>query len=233
MSDTPYEAPHPEATAEDRAIAREMEEQAAAEAAPIDGTRIQTVSGLYVDPLNLRVEDVRLEDIAHALSNQCRFSGHTRAFYSVAEHSVRVAGLLQEQGCPIEVVLHGLLHDASEAYLTDMPRPLKTDPAFGERHRAAEGAAQAVVLAAFNLGAEEPEAVKVADNILLATERRDLMPKDGREWAVLDGVPELPLSIRPLGPVRARDAFLATAHQLLYRVLQARSEAESAEEAGS
>src|ERR1017187_10636100 len=77
---------------------------------------ITTFSGIHFWPLLPNPADIRIEDIAHALSNQCRFAGHAREFYSVAEHSVRVSQL-----CPPEDALWGLLHDASEAYLTDVP----------------------------------------------------------------------------------------------------------------
>lgn len=87
--------------------------------------RIQTYSGLLVDPLHLSIQDIRLEDIAHALSNLCRFTGHTSQFYSVAEHSVWVSYL-----APGPYMADALIHDASEAYLQDIPSPLKQLPEF-------------------------------------------------------------------------------------------------------
>jgi hypothetical protein len=75
--------------------------------------------------LEPKQEDILIEDIAHALSLQCRFGGHCPVFYSVAEHSVRVAGQLFKNNEDINTVLAGLLHDAEEAYLPDIPRPVK------------------------------------------------------------------------------------------------------------
>ena len=84
---------------------------------------IQTYSGIAFFPMEPDPELILLPDIAHALSNQCRFSGHVRKFYSVAQHCVEVANLLKVQ--PPHIQLAGLLHDASEAYLVDLPKPLK------------------------------------------------------------------------------------------------------------
>ncbi len=71
-------------------------------------------------PLAPKREDIDIEDIAHSLSMLCRFNGHCPKFYSVAEHSILVSSLL-----PDEYKLWGLLHDAGEAYLSDIPRPIK------------------------------------------------------------------------------------------------------------
>lgn len=84
------------------------------------GDWIQMHSGIAFWPMDPRADEVRLEDIAHSLSLLCRFGGHCSRFYSVAEHSVHVARL-----CSPEVALWGLLHDASEAYVVDLPRPIK------------------------------------------------------------------------------------------------------------
>lgn len=81
---------------------------------------IQTFTGAAFSPLAPRSEDIRLEDIAAALSKMCRYAGHCIRFYSVAEHSVLVA-----EAAPDWCKLDALLHDASEAYLVDIPRPLK------------------------------------------------------------------------------------------------------------
>jgi len=80
---------------------------------------ILTYTGQKVHPLGMRPESICIEDIAHALANKCRFTCHTRTFFSVAQHSVIVSGLL------IENPLWGLLHDAAEAYLPDVASTVK------------------------------------------------------------------------------------------------------------
>lgn len=87
---------------------------------PKKTTLLGTYSGGYVDLLDPQPEDILIEDISHQLSNHCRFGGTSRQFYSVAEHSLRVSELSKEDP------LGGLLHDASEAYLCDIPTPLKS-----------------------------------------------------------------------------------------------------------
>lgn len=184
----------------------------------IDGSTILTRSGRYVDPLNLQPEDVLVDDVAWALSHQCRYSGHCAAFYSVAEHSVRVLRWLRDEGFGRDVQAWGLLHDATEAYLVDLPRPLKQHPTFGAVYREAEGRALAAVAEAFGLAPVVPPAVREADLALLATERRDLMPPGG-EWAILNGVAPSAEPIVPWSPARARDTFLGE-----YRLLNCRRE---------
>src|ERR1019366_6268112 len=80
---------------------------------------IRTYTGILFDFEEPEASPIRIEDIAHALSLLCRFAGHCKEFYSVAEHSVRVS-----YACPEEHALWGLMHDASEAYCVDVPRPL-------------------------------------------------------------------------------------------------------------
>lgn len=170
---------------------------------------ICTFSGYYVNPLELEPLQIDPTDVAHALSNQCRFSGHTSEFYSVAEHSVRVAKWLDSIGQPTGVVKWGLLHDASEAYLVDIPRPLKVHPYFGKAYRGAEGRAMRAVCVAFGLDPTNgvmPDIVKTADVLLLATERRDLMPP-GVEWESLAGVEPLEDVIHTWSPKKARERF--------------------------
>jgi len=84
------------------------------------GGYIRTYTGKYVNPFNINIEDVDIKDIAHALSMMCRFSGHCKKFFSVAQHS-----LLVSRNLPQNLKLEGLLHDASEAYLVDIPSPIK------------------------------------------------------------------------------------------------------------
>jgi len=86
----------------------------------VDAAFLPTCSGRRVHLLNPSPDEIAIEDIAHALSHACRFAGHVPSYYSVAQHSVLVSELLDER-----TALWGLLHDASEAYLHDLTRPLK------------------------------------------------------------------------------------------------------------
>lgn len=128
---------------------------------------------------------------------QARFAGHTRDFYSVAEHCVRVS-----MACARTDALWGLLHDAAEAYLTDMPKPIKEQmPEFV----AAENALLVVIAQAFKLPAVIPASVHRADRLLLNTEARDLFANTP-EWA--DKVNVQSIRIRPLGNRAAESWFL-------------------------
>lgn len=138
-----------------------------------NGDWMQTYTGLRFWPLDPRVEDISLNDIAHSLSMQCRYGGHSLRFYSVAEHSVLVA-----QACSIENALWGLLHDASEAYLVDVPRPLKRSlPGYKE----AEDRVMRCVAEKFNLSWPMPDEVKMIDERILGNERRAVM-REGPSW---------------------------------------------------
>ena len=166
---------------------------------------IETRSGIGFWPLEPRAVDINIDDIAHALSQQCRFSGHTREHYSVAEHCVRVADVLEDWGCSTEVQLWGLLHDASEAYLVDIPSPLKCLPEFAP-YREAEARLMAAVCERFGLPIVEPVEVRAADGVLLATEARDLMAFAPEHWTKLTHAP-LDERIVPWGSQQARRAF--------------------------
>lgn len=172
---------------------------------------IETFNGLKFEPLKPNFADIRIQDIAHALANQCRFSGHTRFHYSVAEHSVRVSEALSRQSK--EVQLWGLLHDASEAYLVDLPTPLKLDPTIGTGYQAAEARLMLSVCKAFGLPSAEPLAVRWADADLLATEVRDLMHPDRAYWKKLTGK-ALPGRIRPWAPDVAEFEFMRRYRQV-------------------
>ncbi|OQS32478.1 phosphohydrolase [Chromobacterium haemolyticum] len=153
---------------------------------------VQTVSGRYVDVLHPQPADIEIHDIAHALGHICRFGGSCRRFYSVAEHSVRVARLL-----PPALQLAGLLHDAAEAYVGDVVTTIKRSL---PSHNYMEGLVQTAVHQRFGIVLSEQDTaqIKRADIVMLATERRDLMPADGSEWAILAGVAPLPERILPM-----------------------------------
>jgi 5'-deoxynucleotidase YfbR-like HD superfamily hydrolase len=160
------------------------------------GDWIQTANGRAFWPLDPRVEDVHLDDIAYALSNQCRFSGHCRPAYSVAEHSVRASMIV-----PPDDALWALMHDASEAFLVDVPRPIKP---FLVGYKEIETTVMRVICERFGLIGEMPESVKRTDEILLATEARDLMQRPPRDWKLR----EKPLEKR-IVPWSAREAELS------------------------
>lgn len=160
---------------------------------------IQTASGIKFYPLDPKSEDVCIEDIAHALSKMCRFNGHTREFYSVAQHSVLVSHIV-----PAEHRLAGLLHDATEAYLADITRPVKQYmPDFED----VEDLLMACIAEKFGLAMPLPPCVKDADKLALNTERRDLFRVHHR-WTQTEGAGVLSERIDPLSPEAARVAFL-------------------------
>lgn len=167
----------------------------------LDGDWIQTFTGRQFWPLDPRPEDVSIEDIAHALSNLCRFTGHVREFYSVADHCIRVSEIVAP-----EVRFWALMHDAPEAYLLDLARPLKHAAGLGEVYRECEARLMAVIAERFGLELPEPPAVKAADQVLLYTEKRDLMGRAPRPWA--DPVTALPGKIWPRSPKQAEEEFL-------------------------
>jgi 5'-deoxynucleotidase YfbR-like HD superfamily hydrolase len=174
---------------------------------------IETYTGHTFAPLDPVWGDIEIRDIAHALANQCRFSGHTRFRYSVAEHSLRVSELLQAWGCAGTVQLWGLLHDASEAYLIDLPSPLKIDPAIGVAYQAAEAKLMRAICRRYSLDTNEPQPVKSADMVLLATEARDLMHGDRPYWKKINAAP-LDERIRPWAPDVAEHEFLRRYREL-------------------
>jgi 5'-deoxynucleotidase YfbR-like HD superfamily hydrolase len=168
---------------------------------------IQTVSGRRVNPFALRASDIDIDDIAHALANQCRFGGHCRPFYSVAQHSCLVADLVAVKGGDATAELWALLHDAPEAYLSDLPHPLKHFSEFGRLYREAEDKLQQAICEHFALPPEPPAALREADRALLAAERLTLMA-DAWEWPELQGIEPADVEIDPWQPERALHEFL-------------------------
>ncbi len=166
------------------------------------GHWMQSFTGRQFWPLDPRVEDVCIEDIAHALSQLCRFGGHCREFYSVAQHSVWVACQLPET-----LRAQGLMHDATECYLIDLPRPIKR--AFGE-YRALERRWAEVIGLRYGLELVVlPPEVHEADNRMLKTEQRDLMANEPSQWE--GNYQPYPAIIGPWTPKLAEQTFLSWA----------------------
>ncbi len=165
---------------------------------------IQTWTGKRFRPLDPSPGSIDIRDIAHALSLLCRFNGHCHGFYSVAEHCVRISHIV-----PTEHALWGLLHDAAEAYISDLPRPVKRQiPDFVTF----EDALLDRIMAHYGLPADMPPAVKRADDVLLATEQRDLMADPPEAWG--HEVEPLAEHIDPWSPLRAEKSFLARFDEL-------------------
>ncbi len=147
----------------------------------------------FTDP---KPEDVFIEDIAHALSLQCRFNGHIAELYSVAEHSVMVANIVEEETKDAQLTLTALLHDAAETYLGDVVSPLKG--LLGD-YRVFEKSVEACVATRFSLTYPFPEAIERADRTALAREFKFLSPF----------VKKLDYPFFPLPPKSAEKEFLA------------------------
>lgn len=136
---------------------------------------MQTYTGRLIDLSRFSDEDVRLPDIAHALSVINRFTGHSKVPYSVAQHSVMVSRLT-----PDEHALCGLLHDASEAYLGDVATPLKN---MLPGYRELEEHVQRTIARVFRTPWPMPPEVKEADLRALMAEKRDLV-SCAHDWGI-------------------------------------------------
>ncbi|MEM4379922.1 MAG: hypothetical protein QXL01_04460 [Thermoplasmatales archaeon] len=169
---------------------------------------IETFSGATFRYNDLNQNYFKLEDIAHSLSNICRFTGHCSNFYSVAEHSVYVAHLL-----PKEKQLCGLLHDASEAFVNDLASPLKQ---LMPEYSKLEEQIMEVIARKFSLPSRfwKDSDVKHADWIQLK-EEAVLLPSKGKHWyfppnMTIGGLVKQGFSPVCLEPKKAKDLFLQT-----------------------
>ena len=168
-------------------------------------TCIETYSGTVFDVVKPDSSLISPEDIAHSLSLQCRFNGHTDNFYSVAEHSIRVHDAIAYDDHVADFRIAGLLHDASEAYVCDIPRPLKKAlPSYVE----IEKKVQEEVWRRFNVVITEgtEQVVKAYDQMLLCAEAKCLMPSGGEDWGY--DIKGRDIFIVPMLPNVAKREFL-------------------------
>jgi hypothetical protein len=151
-------------------------------------------SGHRVNFGNPQVDDIRIEDIAHSLAHLCRFGGHTKEFYSVAQHSIRVA-----HAVPKHLMLEGLLHDATEAYVGDMIRPLKRQLV---RYQQIEEDFWQLIAFRFNLSVHMSPEVKMADEASLKSELQQFMRGEielnDPYWGNVNALPHVDISWSPL-----------------------------------
>ena len=164
------------------------------------GPTIMLQSGAWFDFCAPAESAFAIEDIAQGLANICRYSGQCRRFYSVAEHSL----LVSEVAGGFE--FEALLHDAAEAFMGDITRPLKQMlPEYKRIEREVESA----IFARFGIPSPLPIEVKSADLRVLAAEQRQIMPKGTDGWVRSQKVVPAPVVVSHLSPDQAKEAFLS------------------------
>lgn len=168
---------------------------------------IQTQSLRYFNFVDPQPDQFTIEDIAHALSHICRFAGHTRKFYSVAQHCT-----IMSYHVPPMYALHALLHDAAEAFLGDIPTPLKQ---ILPEYKVIERRVEKVILDKFGITYMPPE-IKEFDTRMLVTEQNYLMPEANCHWA-FDAKP-LDILIRPAEPAIAKRNYLTRFEELSWNL---------------
>ena len=166
---------------------------------------ISTWDGQFFDYNNPEKYDYDIETIAHSLSNLCRYGGHSNRFYSVAEHSILVSEVV-----PPELALCGLLHDASEAFVGDMPSPLK---AMCKSYRTIEERVQKSIADKFGLPYPFPHEVHVADKMLYKAEREQIAPVQDNIWYT--DIPAADVYIRGYVPNKAAKLFMDRYEELV------------------
>lgn len=175
---------------------------------PLDQVFTRCFRGGKFHPFAPRVDEVSILDIAHSLALKCRFNGHTPSMYSVAQHSVLVARqIINWDG---RWALKGLLHDAAEAYLVDLPTPIKKHVQFRNEWIALETRIDEAIHTAFGIAFfAGTRYIKDIDRRMLVTEQRDLMVYDQLgEGGCYDGVEPFDFTIEPWTSERAEEEFL-------------------------
>ena len=163
------------------------------------GPTITLASGRIFDFLDPHGSDFTIDDIAQGLSNICRYAGQCHDFYSVAEHSLLVSEIAAER--PYEA----LLHDAAEAFIGDVTRPLKQ---LLPEYKAIEANVEDAIATRFGLSRAYRDVIKAADLSVLAAEQAQVMAPGTNSWAEAAGIVAAPVTVRYLSPRIARREFL-------------------------
>jgi len=163
-------------------------------------TKIQTYTGKVIDFENSDPDQIDIEDIAQGLSKVCRFSGQCSEFYSVAQHSVYVSQKVKTNQ------LQALLHDATEAYMADLPSPIKR---LCPNYKKYEARLWIAVCVRFKVPVMMSPALKLADLRMVITEHEVLFKdKDDEVWKHLDHISSYRMTVLPLAPKLAYDLFM-------------------------
>lgn len=174
---------------------------------------IETFTGIKFDFLNPLPEQFNIVDIAHALSMTCRYTGHSNKFYSVGEHSWHMARMLG--GFPREIQLAALLHDGSEAYITDIASPVKRNL---PDYRILEDHVMEKLCEKFKVEYPLHPAIKYADMVMLSIEAHFLIPSRGNDWEMWQKTkrPAILQEYKPIGmlPAQAKELFLDKYYEL-------------------
>ena len=172
-----------------------------------NGDWIQTYTGRAFHFADFTTEDLCIEDIAHALSMECRYGGHCAWHYSVAQHSVHVHDALVDLGLDDLTLRQGLLHDSPEAYIKDIPRPLKET--LGHGYKALDQAIWHAICRRYNMPTVMAPIVKEVDLRLALDEKEYLLSSPDKEWTGIS-VQFQPLRtvIPEWSPSRAKSEFL-------------------------
>jgi hypothetical protein len=171
-------------------------------------TFIQVSSGKKFDVISCTLDEIEIEDIAHGLSNICRFTGQIPVFYSVAQHCIEMSYY-----APESVRLEALMHDASEAYLGDVSKHLKET--IGLPYKAVEDDLMVKIATKFAFAWPCPTVIKVLDHDMLETEFKQVWRK--RDPSIPSYGVELPVKLRPMTPTLAKEIFLSR-YEALKRV---------------
>ena len=175
-------------------------------------SKIKVTSGRYVDLSNPDPASIRLEDIAAALSKICRFGGHSPRFYSVAEHCVHATALASSDGFTGDALRAVFLHDATEAYVGDMVKPLKVRiPRFGEAERRFEEAIQSAVRVDFS---RWKNVIKRFDHAMLKAEKTVMWPEDTEIWDGFGDIEDRVVGFQFWSPEEAEIRFMEVAETL-------------------
>lgn len=167
---------------------------------------IKVSVGHYVDLVNPDPATIELESIAAALSKVCRFGGHCPRFYSVAEHSVLAANLAYSEGCTKDVLRAVLLHDAAEAYIGDMVKPLKL---VVPQYKAIEERIELAIQIAMNVDFQKHhDVIKRFDRAMLKAEKITMWPEDTEKWAGFSDIEDRNVTIHFWSPWQAELKFL-------------------------